>query len=69
MSVGSTVYIKDKYLPALVFAGNVLQNKSGQSKQNVQMELKNLNRSQNQDINECESVQTQQESRELLTSQ
>lgn len=69
MSVGSTVCIKDKHLSALILAGNVLQNKSGKWKQNVPMELEDLNQSPQRDIHECASDETLQESNGLLTSQ
>lgn len=69
MSVGSTVCIKDKHLSAVILAGTGLQNKSGKWKQNVHLELKNLNQSRTQDSHECESEETRQESNRLLTSQ
>lgn len=69
MSVGSAVCIKDKQLSALILAGNVIQNKSGKWKQNVHMELQDLNQSPHRDIHECASDETLQESNGLLTSQ
>uniref|UniRef100_K1P5V0 G-protein coupled receptors family 2 profile 1 domain-containing protein n=1 Tax=Magallana gigas TaxID=29159 RepID=K1P5V0_MAGGI len=69
MSVGSAVCIKDKQLSALILAGNVLQNKSGKWKQNVPMELQDLNQSPHRDIHECASDETLQESNGLFTSQ
>ena len=63
-SVGSTVCIKDKSLPALILAGNKNKDTSDHVTQDRDVELRNLNG--NHDATECEIIDSEGCGDELL---